>query len=74
MIEETYEIAIHTEFIRLQELLKFSGATETGGDAKRIIQEERVFVNGALCTQRGKKMRVGDKAKIEHVTLIVTQE
>lgn len=69
---ERHEIKITTEFIRLQELLKFSGATETGGDAKRIILEERVFVNGALCTQRGKKLRVGDEAQIEDVTLIVT--
>lgn len=72
MEKETYEIKITTEFIRLQELLKFAGATETGGDAKRIILEERVTVNGEICTQRGKKLRVGDKAAIEHVTLIVT--
>lgn len=69
---ETHEIKIHTEFIRLQELLKFSGATETGGDAKRIILEERVYVNDQLCTQRGKKLRVGDKARIEDVELVVT--
>lgn len=68
---EVHEIAIHTEFIKLQELLKFSGATETGGDAKRIILEERVFVNGELCTQRGKKLRKGDRASIEDVTLVV---
>lgn len=70
--EEIHEIKIHTEFIKLQELLKFSGATETGGDAKRIILEERVFVNGELCTMRGKKLRPGDRASIEDVTLIVT--
>lgn len=69
--QEIYEVKIHTEFIRLQELLKFSGATETGGDAKRIILEERVFVNGEICTQRGKKLRIGDKARIEEVTIVV---
>lgn len=68
---ERHEIEINTEFIKLQDLLKFSGATETGGDAKRIIQEERVSVNGELCTQRGKKLRVGDYATIEDVTLVV---
>lgn len=68
---EVHEIKIHTEFIRLQELLKFSGATETGGDAKRIIAEERVSVNGELCTQRGKKLRQGDSVIIEDVTLVV---
>lgn len=43
---ESHEIKIHTEFIKLQDLLKFAGAVETGGDAKLIIQEGRVAVNG----------------------------
>ena len=54
---ETHEIKIHTEFIKLQDLLKFAGAVETGGDAKLIIQEGRVSVNGEACTMRGKKLR-----------------
>ena len=53
-------ITIHTEFIKLQDLLKFAGAVETGGDAKLIIQEGRVAVNGEVCTMRGKKIRPGD--------------
>lgn len=56
---------IHTEFIKLQDLLKFAGAVETGGDAKLIIQEGRVTVNGEVCTMRGKKMRPGDVAAID---------
>lgn len=71
-MNETHQIQIHTEYIKLQDLLKFAGATETGGDAKRIVQEGRVYVNGELCTQRGRKMRVGDSATIEDVTLVVT--
>lgn len=51
---------IRTEFIKLQDLLKFAGAVETGGDAKLIIQEGRVAVNGEVCTMRGKKLRPGD--------------
>ena len=57
---ESHEIKIKTEYIKLQDLLKFSGAVETGGDAKMIIQEGRVTVNGAICTMRGKKLRPGD--------------
>ena len=57
---ESHEIKIHTEFIKLQDLLKFAGAVETGGDAKLIIQEGRVSVNGEVCTMRGKKLRHGD--------------
>ena len=59
------EVKIHTEFIKLQDLLKFAGAVETGGDAKLIIQEGRVKVNGETCTMRGKKMRPGDVASID---------
>ena len=58
-------IAIKTEFIKLDALLKFSGPCETGGDAKLIIQEGRVKVNGETCTMRGKKMRPGDVACID---------
>ena len=53
-------IHIETEYIKLQDLLKFAGAVETGGDAKLIIQEGRVSVNGEVCTMRGKKIRPGD--------------
>ena len=65
---ESYAIKIHTEYIRLQDLLKFAGAVETGGDAKRIIQEGRVAVNGEPCTMRGKKLRPGDRAVIDGET------
>lgn len=70
---ESYPIKIQTEFIKLQDLLKFAGAVETGGDAKRIIQESRVSVNGEACTMRGKKLRPGDRACIDGETeLVVT--
>ena len=62
---QTETVSIHTEFIKLQDLLKFAGAVETGGDAKLIIQEGRVSVNGEVCTMRGKKMRSGDRAVID---------
>ncbi len=70
---ETHEIQIHTEFIKLQDLLKFSGAVETGGDAKRIIQEGRVAVNGETCTMRGKKLRPGDRAAIDGETELLVR-
>ena len=66
-------IQIHTEFIKLQDLLKFAGAVETGGDAKLIIQEGRVAVNGEVCTMRGKKLRPGDRAVIDDETELVVQ-
>lgn len=53
-------VSIRTEFIKLQDLLKFANLTETGGEAKEQIQAGRVTVNGQTCTMRGKKIRPGD--------------
>lgn len=53
-------IGITTEFIKLQDLLKFAGLVETGGEAKERVQAGEVRVNGEVCLQRGKKLRPGD--------------
>ena len=53
-------ITITTEFIKLQDLLKLAGMVYTGGEAKVLIQDGAVTVNGEICTQRGKKIRPGD--------------
>ena len=58
-------ITITTEFIKLQDLLKLSGLVYTGGEAKVLIQEGAVTVNGEVCTQRGKKIRPGDDVEAE---------
>lgn len=65
-------IAIHTEFIKLQDLLKFAGATDTGGEAKNLIQDGQVSVNGEICLQRGKKLRPGDVVSLNGRELTVT--
>ena len=59
------EIAITTEFIRLDSFLKLCGAVITGGEAKIAITEGMVFVNGEVCTMRGKKLRPGDRVIFE---------
>lgn len=56
------KIKIDSEYIKLQDLLKLGGAVETGGQAKVVIQNGDVTVNGEVCTMRGKKMRKGDIA------------
>ena len=53
-------IAIHTPFIKLDALLKFSAMTGTGGEAKTVISDGLVGVNGEICRQRGKKIYPGD--------------
>lgn len=54
------EISINTEYIKLDQLLKFAGVAENGADAKFIIMDEVVEVNGELETRRGRKIRKGD--------------
>jgi len=53
-------VEIKTEYIRLQDLLKFANAVSSGGEAKERIQAGEVWVNGEVCTMRGKKIRPGD--------------
>ena len=58
---ETQTVKIFTEFIKLDQLLKFSGIAESGADAKDMILDEIVSVNGEVCQMRGKKIRPGDE-------------
>ena len=53
-------ITITTEYIKLQDLLKLAAAAATGGEAKLLVREGEVLVNGEVCTMRGKKLRPGD--------------
>ncbi len=53
-------VTITTEYIKLQDLLKLADAVATGGEAKIRVQEGEVLVNGAVCTQRGRKIRPDD--------------
>lgn len=64
-------IRIETPFIKLQDLLKFAGAVETGGEAKVLIQEGEVKVNGQVCTMRGKKLYPGDWAELDGRRFVV---
>ena len=67
-------VIITTEFIKLQDLLKFANVVCTGGEAKIIIQEGEVKVNGEVCTMRGKKIRPGDLVELGDVQLTVSYE
>lgn len=62
-------VSIKTDFIKLDSLLKFAGACETGGEAKEIILSGLVKVNGEVCFMRGKKIRNGDKVTIDRENL-----
>lgn len=54
------EIPISTDFIKLDQLLKFANLVESGGMAKELIEAGEVSVNGEKCLMRGKKLRPGD--------------
>lgn len=57
---ENLSVSIITEFIKLEALLKLANVVSSGGEAKIVIQEGDVSVNGEVCTQRGRKLRSGD--------------
>ena len=67
------KIAIDTEFIKLDSLLKFAALVGTGGEAKQVITEGLVRVNGDVCTMRGKKIRPGDRVSFDRFELEVTE-
>lgn len=67
------EIEITTEFIKLDALLKFAALVGTGGEAKFVIAEGLVKVNGETCTMRGKKLRAGDTVEFNGETVTIIQ-
>lgn len=68
------KIGIHSEFIKLDAFLKLSGLADTGGEAKLMVADGEVLVNGEVCTQRGKKLRPGDTVSFGGETLEVAGE
>lgn len=54
------EVKINTEYIKLDSFLKWCGAVDLGSYAKMFVQNGEVKVNGEVCLQRGKKLRVND--------------
>ena len=67
------KVSINTDFIRLDALLKFAALVGTGGEAKYVIQEGLVSVNGEVCTQRGKKLYPGDQVAFDRFQLEIEQ-
>ena len=69
------EVAIKSEHIKLDSLLKYAGVCMTGGEAKTLIEEGYVFFNVESCSMRGKKVRPGDQVVVgEHLLKIVKQQ
>lgn len=54
------KVYIKDEYIKLGQALKLSGAAGSGVDAKFLIKDGLVSVNGNICTERGKKLYKDD--------------
>jgi ribosome-associated protein len=57
--------------IKLDQFLKWSGITATGGQAKVLIQSGAVMVNGVIETRRGRQLHQGDRVEVEGRSLTV---
>lgn len=71
---EQIKVKIHTEFIRLDALLKFAGVCMSGGEAKLLIEEGKILFNGEVCSMRGKKCRPGDQIQVGSQLLLPINE
>ena len=65
------EVKIRDEFIKLGQALKLAGLVESGVDAKYVVQDGQVKVNGVVETQRGKKLVNGDEVTFEGKTFVI---
>lgn len=59
------------DYIQLDQFLKLNGLTQSGGEAKFLIQDGQVKVNGVVETRRKKKLRDGDKIEAFGKVLVV---
>ena len=62
---ERVEVEITTEFIKLDQLIKFAGIAYSGAEAKDMVINGYASVNGEVCTMRGKKIRSGDSVILD---------
>ena len=67
-------LAIHTEFIKLQDALKYANVVYSGGEAKQLILDGQVTVNGEVCTMRGKKLYDGDQFAFMGYQFVIVHE
>lgn len=66
-------IKLRDEFIKLGQALKAANLVGSGVEAKIVIQDGEVFVNGEVCTQRGKKLYNGDTVTFANQTIKIEE-
>ena len=70
--DNSIPVVIQTEFIKLQDAMKYANIVYSGGEAKQLILEEQVQVNGEVCTMRGKKLYPGDRFTFQGQTYLIS--
>ena len=70
--EKVTPVVISTEFSKLQDAMKYANIVYSGGEAKQLILDGEVTVNGEVCTMRGKKLRPGDKFGFNGETYLIS--
>ena len=68
------KIKITTEYIKLESFLKLASLCMSGGEAKNVILDGLVKVDGEVCTMRGKKLRGGEVVEFNGNVLTVENE
>lgn len=70
--ENNIPVVIHTEFIKLQDAMKYANIVYSGGEAKQMILDGMVSVNGETCTMRGKKLYPGDSFTFDGQSYLIS--
>ena len=68
MTKENFEL--RTEFIDLLQLLKATGYAATGGEAKLMVDDGLIAVNGERESRKRRKLRIGDEVNVDNQILI----
>ncbi len=69
---ESVSIKLKEDFIKLGQALKAAGLVEMGSEAKAVILDGEVKVNGEVCLQRGKKLYDGDEVLFRNAQIRIT--
>ena len=72
--DKAIPVDINTEYLKLDSSMKLANAVSSGGEAKIVIQEGMVTVNGETCTMRGKKLYPGDRFGFDGVEYVICSD
>ena len=71
---DTERVTISTDFIKLGQLLKLASLVSQGSDAKMLISNGFVLLNGTVVYERGKKVYPGDKVEVKEFGSVIVEK